>query len=108
MTFNTVENTITKIMEKNEATRNDDMLLYTHYVYYKLPLNKCLETCALDKVFCDSRYRISQGIAPYETVSRIRRKVQEIRRDLRPTPAQLEEKYRAEKEYRKYAKGVKE
>lgn len=107
MTFKTVENTITQILEKNTAARNDDMLLYVHYVFIVMPKVSIVPNC-MEKVFSDSRYRIANGVAPYETVSRIRRKVQEIRRDLRPTEYAKNEKRRAEKEYRKYAKGVKE
>lgn len=107
MTFKTVENTITQILEKNTKARNDDMLLYVHYVFVVMPKVAIVPNC-MEKVFSDNRYRISNGLAPYETVSRIRRKVQEIRRDLRPTEEAKEEKRRAEKEYRKYARGIKE
>jgi hypothetical protein len=52
-------------------------------------------------------YRHLYDLAPYETVSRVRRKLQEKYAELRPTAEQIEEKKRAEKEYRLYAKGVK-
>lgn len=107
MTFKTIEKEIIPILEQDVEARANDMVLYAKYVDYKTKGNVSF-TGALALVFTDSEYRITKGIAPYESVSRIRRKVQEIRRDLRPTPAQLEEKYRAEKEYRKYANGVKE
>lgn len=107
MTFRTVEEVVTRILEKNTATRDDDMLLYVHYVYLALP-QKAISDDSMVHIFSNNRYRIENGVAPYETVSRIRRKVQEIRRDLRPTEYAKQEKRRAEKEYRKYAKGVKE
>jgi hypothetical protein len=47
------------------------------------------------------------GIAPYESVSRIRRKVQFHYAELRPTEEVRAEKKALEKKYRAYAKGVK-
>lgn len=107
MTFKTIEKEIIPILEQNVEARANDMILYAEYVNVKTPWGNSWDNI-LAMVFTNPQYRITNGIAPYESVARIRRKVQEIRRDLRPTPAQLEEKYRAEKEYRKYAKGVKE
>ena len=96
MTFRTVEQEITPILKRYKATRCDDMLLYSKYVYYKGAL--------IIPTLTDVSYRKEHNIAPYETVSRIRRKIQERYAELRPTPAQIAEKKRAEKEYKEYAR----
>ena len=96
MTFNTVEREIEPILQNNIATRCDDMFLYACYVNAK--------GASVNGVFTNKNYRLNAGIAPYETVSRIRRMLQAKYADLRPTPAQIAEKKRAEKEYRAYAR----
>lgn len=96
MTFRTVEQEITPILKRNKATRCDDNLLYIKYVNKKgfSPVH----------AFENNEYRVKNGIATYQTVSRIRRKIQERYPELRPTPAQIEEKKRAEREYKEYAR----
>lgn len=103
MTFKTVEQDITPILKESEAARCDDMALYANYAYTKIAkLN--YGAGWLQKIFSDRRFRIIHGIAPYETVSRVRRKLQEKYEDLRPNKEYQEERKRVEVEYKKYAR----
>jgi hypothetical protein len=103
MEFKTVEQEITPILKESEAARCDDMALYANYAYSKIAkLN--YGAGWLQKIFSDRRFRIIHGIAPYETVSRVRRKLQEKYAELRPSEAYREERKRVEAEYKKYAK----
>lgn len=99
MRLNPIEHDVKEILTTNEMTRNDDMYLYRVYIQYK--------QADFLKCFVSGRYRITRGIAPYESVSRIRRKVQEIEPALRPTKESIRRKRELEKEYRKYARGIK-
>jgi hypothetical protein len=103
MEFKTVEQDIKAILKESEAARCDDMALYANYAYSKVAkLN--YGAGWLEKVFSDRCFRIVNCIAPYETVSRIRRKVQEENESLRPSRAYREERKRVEHEYKKYAR----
>ena len=95
MGFNTIERELKPILERNINARCDDMLLY--YIYVKSKGADFLN-------IWDRDYRHLFNVSPYETISRIRRKLQEKYEELRPTPAQIEEKKRAEKEYKEYAR----
>lgn len=103
MEFKTVEEDITPILKESEAARCDDMALYANYAFTKLS-GMDYGAGWLEKIFSDRRFRIVHGIAPYETVSRVRRKLQERYENLRPSEAYKEERKRAEREYRKYAR----
>lgn len=103
MTFKTVEQDLTPILKESEAARCDDMVLYANYAFNKLA-GMNYGAGWLEKVFSDRRFRIVHGIVPYETVSRIRRKLQRKYENLRPSKAYQEERKRAEKEYKNYAK----
>lgn len=103
MAFKRVEDDVRAILEYSEASRCSDMTLYASYVYEKISgFNYGVGW--LEKVFSDNRFRIIHGIAPYDTVSRVRRKLQEKDEELRPTPEQIKEKKRIEHEYREYAR----
>lgn len=103
MEFRKVEDDITPILKYSEAARCDDMALYANYVYMKLN-NYEKGAGWLERVFSDRRFRIYHVIAPYDTVSRCRRKLQETYENLRPSEEYREERKRAEREYKKYAK----
>ena len=103
MEFKTVEQDITPILKESEAARCDDMALYANYAYGKLAKFD-YGAGWLEKVFSDRRFRIIHGIAPYETVSRVRRKLQEKYENLRPSKEYQDERKRAELEYKKYAR----
>lgn len=96
--FLTVEKAIEPILATDPFTRADDMLLYLEY------LRRMGAAGDLAAVLSDRKYRIAYGIAPYETVSRVRRKLQERYEDLRPSKDHIEFRRKNEKEFRKYVK----
>lgn len=102
MSFKTVEQDVKAILEKNQQARCDDMKLYSSYVYNKL--DDTSEEWLL-KVFSDKRFRIINGIAPYETVSRVRRKLQEEHEELKAPDYIIQQKKEQERAYRMYARG---
>lgn len=103
MDFKTVEQDITPILKNNEAARCDDLVLYANYAYEKVArLN--YGAGWLEKVFSDRRFRIIHGIATYDTVGRVRRKLQAKNANLRPSKEYLEERKNAEREYKRYAR----
>jgi len=104
MEFKTIEQEITPILKYSEAARCDDMALYANYVYTKLT-NYEKGAGWLERVFSDRRFRIYHGIATFEAVSRCRRKLQENYENLRPSESYREERKKAEREYKKYARG---
>lgn len=96
MTFKTIERELEPLLEHITETRGDDMALYAHY---------CGNRGAdLYKVLTDREYRLRRGIASYDSVGRIRRKIQKKRPDLRPTAEEIRKRREAEKEYKEYAK----
>ena len=105
MEFYKVEEDIKEILKNDMVARCDDMALYANYVYTKLSrANAANNNEWLIKVFSDRRFRIIHGIAPYGTISRVRRKLQEKYEDLRPNKEYQEERKRVEVEYKKYAR----
>lgn len=97
MKFKTVEQEVKPILEQIKETRADDMRLYHIYVMRK-GLN-------MGKALLDSKYRITNGLATYDTVSRVRRKLQAKYAGLKPSREYLKLRKEAEKEYRDYARG---
>lgn len=106
MTFQTIEQDVIEILKQNTDARADDMTLYAAYVWSKVK-NKRMGAGWLQSIFSDRRARVMYGVAPYESVSRIRRKVQFHYAELRPSEEVRAEKKALEKKYRAYAKGVK-
>lgn len=98
MTFKTIEQELKPILEEYDDARADDMTLYEVYVKGK--------GLALSDVFRDRRYRISNNVPPYESISRIRRKLQAAFPELRPSKEYLKERKEAEKRYKDYAKTI--
>lgn len=96
--FLTVEKAIEPILLNDPFTRADDMLLYLEY------LRSIGAAGDLAAVLSDHKYRIAYSIAPYETVSRVRRKLQERHECLRPSKDYIEYRRKNEKEFRKYAR----
>lgn len=101
-----LEDEVASILEDNQKTRGDDMALYSAYAYRKLKGNtdglSMMRSFFL--LFSDHRYRVTTGVAPFESVSRCRRKVQSRREDLRPTEEQVRERAEAIAEFKKYAR----
>ena len=104
MKFKTVEQDIKPILKDNYATRCDDMALYACYVYEKVQ-HLGLGAGWLQTVFSNRRLRIINGIAPYETVSRVRRRLQNKYEDLRAPEELRKERREIEKKYKEYARG---
>ena len=67
----TTKEEVYHILKTNPATRSNDMILYYEY---------CIHNWVRDldfyKVFKDTDFRKGKGIAPFETVSRVRRELQ--------------------------------
>jgi hypothetical protein len=105
MTFESIEADLKPILKENQAARCDDMALYSYYCYRKLEkANADTGAAWLQRVFTDHHFRTNYGIAPYESVSRIRRLLQAKYEDLRPDEVYKAERKRAELEYRAYVK----
>ena len=103
MSFKRIEDDIIPILKDSYAARCDDMALYTYYAYHKIE-RLGLGAGWLERVFTDRRLRILSGIAPYESVSRVRRKLQEENPELRAPKEVVKERKRVEREYKQYAK----
>lgn len=99
--LNTLEKDVEAILLNDPFTRADDMLLYLEY------LRSIGAAGDLAAVFSDRKYRIAYGVAPYESVSRVRRKLQEIHQDLKPSKDYIEYRRKTEKEFSKYARRTK-
>ena len=99
----TLENEIMDILKSDHVARADDMALYANYCFRKVD-GVDLGLGWLVTIFSDKRFRISHGIAPYSTISRVRRKIQEKYPELRATPEQIKEKKELERKYKAYAK----
>lgn len=107
MEFYKVEQDVKEILKGDMAARCDDMALYANYVYKKLDKDSKAGGEWLISVFSDRHFRIIHGIAPYGTVSRVRRILQARYEELKPTKELLAERKRAERDYILYAKGAK-
>jgi len=100
-----VEEEVKKILEIDEQARADDMHLYACYAWEMLErAGEKVGSGWLEKVFSNERYRYLFGIAPYESVSRARRKLQEVNEDLRPSEETIRARKEKIKEYKQYAK----
>lgn len=100
-----VEEEVKKILEIDEQARADDMHLYAFYVWEMLErAGEKVGSGWLEKVFSNERYRYLFGIAPFESVSRARRKLQEVNEDLRPNEETIRSRKEKIKEYKQYAR----
>ena len=99
MGFKTIKEMITPILESKKQARCDDMYLYMCY----LAMFK-IKRADVVTIFSSPDFRRSLNIIPYDSIGRIRRKIQSERPELRATPEQIKEKLRAEREYREYVK----
>lgn len=96
MTFDSIYDEVKHILEQYPETRYSDMTLYGSYVKSKLPIHENFET-----IFFDDFIRVVYQIAPYETVSRNRRWIQNDYEELRPNKEKMKARKEAEKEYRR-------
>ena len=94
------------ILEYNEPARADDMALYADYVYRHIK-DEGLGLEWLVKVFSDRRYRASKGIHGYESVSRMRRRVQARNPELRPSAEAIKIREEHNKKIREFLRDEK-
>ena len=67
----TTKQEVYSLLEKIPETRNNDMILYYEYC-----INHWVRDVQMYKVFQDAEFRKSKKIAPFESVSRARRELQ--------------------------------
>ena len=106
MKLETLESKVKTILEENETARADDMALYADYAYREVE-GLGLGIGWLVKVFSDRRFRVRNGIAGVESVTRVRRRLQEKYSELRPDKETLTLRKEEEKRYKAYARGKK-
>jgi hypothetical protein len=102
--FETLEEEIEYILEYNHEARADDMTLYSDYVYRRIK-DEGLGLGWLVKIFSDRKYRASKGICTFETVTRVRRRLQASNPELRPTKEAIEARKEQTKKIKQYARG---
>lgn len=92
-----LENEIEYLLTTEESNRADDMKLYASY---------CEMHGAHDlmQIFKSVSLRAVLGLASFESVSRVRRKLQEKNEDLRASIRTQQKRKNLQKEYRKYAR----
>ncbi|MBQ1999053.1 MAG: hypothetical protein II220_06155 [Spirochaetales bacterium] len=92
-----LENEIEYLLTVDESNRADDMKLYSNY---------CEMHGARDlmQIFKSVSLRATLGLASFESVSRVRRKLQEKNEDLRASTRTQQKRKDLQKEYRKYAR----
>lgn len=108
MSFTTVEKDVRAILESNMAARIDDHALYCAYVWQKMErLNYDHKAGGwLVTVMSNTRFRVIHGIAPFGTVSRVRRKLQAENIKLQAPEDVVKERKEMIKRYKEYATGV--
>lgn len=67
----TTKSEVKKILETHPLAKESDM-----YLFYEYCLTHWVRDTELYKVFKDSDFRKAKGISPFETVSRVRRELQ--------------------------------
>ena len=104
MKIERLEDEIQTILEYNEPARADDMTLYCDYVFRHVK-DEGLGVGWLVKVFSDRKYRATHGIHGYESVSRVRRKLQADYPELRPSAEAIAIRKMHNKTIKEYARG---
>lgn len=96
----TIEEKVYDYLCKYPDVRNDDMKLYALYVMDERPVVD-------GKFFCDVLYNHSMYHLPsYESITRVRRKVQEKHPELRPPKKDYDAKMEQQSVYVEYAIGA--
>lgn len=67
----TTKGEVKKILETHQLAKESDMFLYYEYC-----LMHWVREAEMYKVFKDAEFRKDKGISPFETVSRVRRELQ--------------------------------
>lgn len=97
--FATIHDTVLMCLEQHPNTRNSDALLYLKVCELNNPI-----ACTLPFVQVMKK-RKELGLPDYESVGRVRRKIQAEREDLRATDEVTDQRYENWKEAREYAFG---
>ena len=101
MKFDTLEAEVLDLLERHPVARDDDNILYKmHLLNHGMP-----PANILDFYGNMSHYREQYGISSIETVGRCRRKIQEERHDLQPSPEAKRRKAEQQLSFIGYAKG---
>lgn len=96
----TAEKIVRPILEHNPEARNDDMVLYLMVCRDCMQLKKHTSCISLDEVMLEYR---TMGIPCFETVRRVRQKIQASNPALGCCPAVRRARHKTQKEYRAYA-----
>lgn len=93
---------VERLLTVEPETRADDMVLYYHYMSenYK----DIFDSNSVLLIFANPRFRAENGLPSFASVSRMRRKLQEERADLRPDAQQQRIKKEYERMYREFYK----
>ena len=102
-----LESQVYNILLNYKKTRDDDMLLYWYYVIFSLVLpyseDYNLNDYYFSSIFSNPEFRVQLGIAPFSSVERARRKVQEKHPELQSERIKRIREIE-EQEYLKYVK----
>ena len=102
-----LESQVYNILLNYKATRDDDMLLYWYYVIFSLVFTGNekynLSDYYFSLIFSSPQFRVQLGIAPFSSVERARRKVQEKHPELQSERIKRIREIE-EQEYLKYVK----
>lgn len=92
--LNTLAYRLNKIMQEKPETRNDDMALILEYK------NRYFGEYSVEQVMVNHK---QLGFPTFESITRCRRKIQEVNRDL-DTPIVSQARHELEKEYKAFAR----
>ena len=67
----TAKSEVKRILETHQLAKESDM-----YLYYEYCLMHWVRETEMYKVFKDAEFRKGKGVSPFETVSRVRRELQ--------------------------------
>jgi hypothetical protein len=96
-----IEKVVLKVLEEQPHTRLDDMVLIAN-VYDEILENKALNTYSASFDFICS-YRAELGLPAFETITRVRRKIQSRRPDLIDDSTRVK-RHKRIKDFKEYAK----
>ncbi len=99
----TTHKVVKEILENHKNTRGNDDILYLRVA--EKYAGKDISNMSFSSVML---YRNLYGVPCFETVRRVRQKLQADHPELRPAEGTRRKRSDAEEEYRSYAKGVQE
>ncbi|MCR5705168.1 MAG: hypothetical protein K6G85_11225 [Eubacterium sp.] len=93
-----IEDNVKAILEEKKETRGDDYVLYAEYVDRFFP---DLRGKSFKELFCQHK---ELGLPSFESITRLRRKIQERSLALRPTESTRQKRKSAEQDFISYAR----